>query len=120
MNQIFSLTIVIIISDRGLNGLQVFSARTSEVIVSHQIATTSKFPQEGWVEQDPLEILNAVKTCIEKCIQGLQEKEIESSDIVAVGITNQRETTIAWDSQTGKPLHNAISNYLFKIKRPLS
>ncbi|XP_049785027.1 glycerol kinase isoform X1 [Schistocerca cancellata] len=86
----------------------VFSARTSEVIASHQIESSYIFPQEGWVEQDPLKILDAVKICIEKVAEELQEQEIEPSDIVTIGITNQRESTVAWDSITGKPLYNAI------------
>lgn len=86
----------------------VFSARTYEVIASHQIESSYIFPQEGWVEQDPLKILNAVHICIEKVVEELKEQEIEPSDIVAIGITNQRESTVAWDPSTGKPLYNAI------------
>ncbi|XP_066993555.2 glycerol kinase 3 [Anabrus simplex] len=86
----------------------VFSSRTSEVIASHQIETNNIYPQEGWVEQDPMEILNAVQECVEKTTAKLSEKGIELSDIVTVGITNQRESTIVWDPTTGKPLHNAI------------
>lgn len=79
-----------------------------KVITSHQIEIKQKYPQEGWVEQDPMEILTAVYECINKVIEKLKELGIDSSDIKAVGVTNQRETTIIWDKKTGEPLHNAI------------
>lgn len=66
------------------------------------------YPQEGWVEQDPKEILSVVEECIEKTIEKLQELGGSPTDIVAVGVTNQRETTIVWDKTTGEPLYNAI------------
>lgn len=89
---------------------QVFAAHAREVVASHQIEITNTYPQEGWVEQDPNEILTAVKDCINKVSQILQSEEVELSDIVAVGITNQRETTVVWDAITGEPLHNAVGN----------
>lgn len=63
------------------------------------------FPQSGWVEHDPMEILSSQKNVLEKLIQ---DKKIPVSDIVAIGITNQRETTIVWDRKTGRPVYNAI------------
>jgi len=63
------------------------------------------FPQSGWVEHDPEEIwsttLNTVKLALDKA-------NLEATDIAAIGITNQRETTIVWDRQTGEPIYNAI------------
>jgi glycerol kinase len=90
--------------------LQIFAAHTREVVASHQIEITNIYPQEGWVEQDPKEILTAVKDCIDKAAEILRSEEVEPSDIVAIGITNQRETTVVWDAITGEPLHNAIGN----------
>nr|CAD7259529.1 unnamed protein product [Timema shepardi] len=87
---------------------QVFSARTSEVIASHQMEISKMYPQEGWVEQDPVVILDAVKECIQRTVDKLREQDVEPGDIVAIGVTNQRETTILWDSTTGKPLYNAV------------
>ncbi|CAG2055494.1 unnamed protein product [Timema podura] len=86
----------------------VFSARTSEVIASHQMEISKMYPQEGWVEQDPIVILDAVKECIQRTVDKLREQDVEPGDIVAIGVTNQRETTILWDSTTGKPLYNAV------------
>ncbi|KAL0273894.1 UNVERIFIED_CONTAM: hypothetical protein PYX00_006465 [Menopon gallinae] len=86
----------------------VFSPRTTETVVVHQVSLNQIYPQEGWVEQDPMEIVSVVNQCIQGAIEKLKAKEVEPSDIIAVGITNQRETTIAWDKETGKPLHNAI------------
>lgn len=62
----------------------------------------------GWVEQDPKEILEVVNKCIEETIKKLTNTEFTVHDIVAIGITNQRESTIVWDKETGEPLHNSI------------
>ena len=61
------------------------------------------FPEPGWVEHDPDEIWRAVR---EVC--GAVVGEVGAANIVAIGITNQRETTVVWDRATGAPLHNAI------------
>ncbi|XP_076234211.1 glycerol kinase 3 isoform X2 [Calliopsis andreniformis] len=73
-----------------------------------QVSILQSCPKEGWVEQDPIEILNAVKECLSQTVFNLKQLTIDPGDIVAVGITNQRETTIVWDSITGEPLYNAI------------
>ncbi|XP_022184292.2 glycerol kinase [Nilaparvata lugens] len=86
----------------------VFSANTSTVVASHQVPIKQICPKEGWVEQDPNEILSAVLASIEKTKDILQTKDIDAQELAAVGITNQRETTVMWDSITGQPLHNAI------------
>ncbi|XP_076755138.1 glycerol kinase 1 [Xylocopa sonorina] len=86
----------------------VFDVLHSKVIASHQIEIKQKYPQEGWVEQDPKEILQAVIECIKKTMEKLKAIGISTSDIKAIGITNQRETTLMWDKNTGEPLHNAI------------
>uniref|UniRef100_A0A1B6C2C1 Probable glycerol kinase n=1 Tax=Clastoptera arizonana TaxID=38151 RepID=A0A1B6C2C1_9HEMI len=86
----------------------VFSPKTTNVVASHQIPIKQITPQEGWVEQDPIEILDAVKTCINVTAEALQKKNIKLSDLAAIGITNQRETTVVWDIKTGQPLSNAI------------
>ena len=63
------------------------------------------YPQSGWVEHAPHEIWRAQK---QTAIDALGNANLMSTDIAAVGITNQRETTLLWDRQTGEPIHNAI------------
>ena len=63
------------------------------------------FPKPGWVEHDPEEIWSSQKEVFQEL---LNDDNINPEDILAVGITNQRETTILWDKHTGKPIHNAL------------
>ena len=63
------------------------------------------FPYDGWVEHDPIEIWESVKKLIKKI---LKKNSIHSSQILSIGITNQRETTVLWNKQTGKPIYKAI------------
>jgi glycerol kinase len=63
------------------------------------------YPKPGWVEHDALEIWTR---CQEVIKGALQKTGLKASDLVAVGITNQRETAVVWDKKTGKPVHNAI------------
>ncbi len=66
---------------------------------------TQIYPRAGWVEHDPLEIWD---TQLSVARQVLAEQQVSPSEIAAVGITNQRETTVIWDRHTGKPIYNAI------------
>lgn len=88
--------------------IQVFAANTAEVLTYHQVSISQTCPKEGWVEQDALEILRAVRECLKQTVFNLRQLTIDPADIVAIGITNQRETTVVWDSVTGEPLYNAI------------
>ncbi len=63
------------------------------------------FPQPGWVEHDPREILTSVYTTITEL---LNREQIDPRRIAGIGITNQRETTVVWDKRTGQPIHNAV------------
>lgn len=63
------------------------------------------YPKHGWVEHDPLEIYNAQQETFREV---LKTSSIAISDIAAIGITNQRETTVVWDKHTGEPIYNAI------------
>lgn len=63
------------------------------------------FPKPGWVEHDPTEIWTRTQEVISGC---LEKGGIAPSDIAAVGVTNQRETTVVWEKATGKPVHNAL------------
>ena len=66
---------------------------------------TQIYPQPGWVEHDPFEILSSQ---LGSAVGVLGKTQLTHGDIVAAGITNQRETTIVWDRETGKPVYNAI------------
>ncbi|XP_049882167.1 glycerol kinase isoform X2 [Pectinophora gossypiella] len=87
----------------------IFEAERSEELTSHQLDKSEIQPQEGWSEQDPMEIINHIRTCAENAVGKLTELGYSKEDIVTLGITNQRETTIAWDKYTGEPLHPAIA-----------
>ncbi|SHF13991.1 glycerol kinase [Modicisalibacter ilicicola DSM 19980] len=63
------------------------------------------FPKDGWVEHDPEDIWESV---LRTCRRVLEEAGVEAGQVAAIGITNQRETTLIWDRQSGEPIHNAI------------
>jgi glycerol kinase len=63
------------------------------------------YPKPGWVEHDPLEILRRTEEVI---AEALSQRGLRASDLAAIGITNQRETTVLWERKTGKPVANAI------------
>lgn len=66
---------------------------------------TQYYPTSGWVEHDPEEIW---ETTLAVCLEVISKAKAANRTIAAIGITNQRETTLVWDRQTGKPIHNAI------------
>ena len=66
---------------------------------------TQHFPQDGWVEHIPEEIW---ATCLWSAKTALKKANLKAAEIAAIGITNQRETTIVWDRATGKAIYNAI------------
>jgi glycerol kinase len=76
-----------------------------EIVTSSQREFTQHFPKPGWVEHDPDEIWG---TTLAIMADAMGRKDIKPSQIAAIGITNQRETTVVWDAETGKPIHNAI------------
>ena len=79
--------------------------RAGNIRASVQKEFRQIFPQPGWVEHDPMEIWD---TTLEVSRAAMAQLGIEASDIAAIGITNQRETTVVWDKETGKPIANAI------------
>ncbi|KAK4148771.1 glycerol kinase [Chaetomidium leptoderma] len=79
-----------------------------EPVASHQIEFENLYPNSGWHEHDPLELISSVEECIDGAMRKFVDLGYSKSDIRSIGITNQRETTVVWDSTTGEPLHNAI------------
>ncbi len=75
------------------------------VVAADQKEHTQIYPQPGWVEHDPLEIWTRTQEVIDGA---LRKSGVERSEIAAVGVTNQRETTVVWEKATGKPVYNAI------------
>ena len=92
--------------DQGTSSTRfVIFDRAGRLIALDQREHRQIYPQPGWVEHDPLEILERSNEVI---VAALAKAEIGASDLAAIGITNQRETTVVWDRTTGRPIHNAI------------
>jgi glycerol kinase len=97
---------VILALDQGTTSSRaiVFDERGA-VVAFDQREFEQRFPQPGWVEHDPLAIWHSQ---LETARGALRNARVSAADVAAIGITNQRETTILWDRATGKPVHNAI------------
>lgn len=79
--------------------------KKGEIIASAQKEFPQYFPKSGWVEHNPNEIWSSELGVM---VEAMARTGIESGEIAAIGITNQRETTIVWDKETGEPVYNAI------------
>lgn len=79
--------------------------KSGEIISSAQQEFEQIYPQPGWVEHDANEIWTSVLACVAEV---LRKSKVDASDIASIGISNQRETTVVWDKETGKPIYNAI------------
>ncbi len=79
--------------------------RAGREVARHQLEHTQILPRPGWVEHNPLEIWERTRAVIETT---LAESGLHAADLAALGITNQRETTVVWNRRTGRPYHNAI------------
>ena len=92
--------------DQGTtSGRAIIFDHDGNVVAVGQKEFTQLYPQSGWVEHDPHEIWHSQ---IETAVEALANAKLTAADIAAVGITNQRETTIIWDRVTGEPINNAI------------
>ncbi len=78
---------------------------STAVVAGAQQEFPQIYPQAGWVEHDPEAIWGSVQDVTR---QAMQEAGVTAADISAIGITNQRETTLLWDRDTGQCVHNAI------------
>lgn len=79
--------------------------RRGQIVSESQRELSPIYPQSGWVEQLPQEIL---ETQLQTAVAALRKKSLNRRDVAAIGITNQRETTIIWNRKTGAPIYNAI------------
>jgi glycerol kinase len=92
--------------DQGTSSSRsIIFAPDANVVAMAQREFTQIYPKPGWVEHNPHEIWTSQLATIEEV---LQKSRLQAKDLAAVGITNQRETTVVWNRQTGQPLHNAI------------
>jgi glycerol kinase len=80
--------------------------RSGRIVSVAQKEHHQLFPRAGWVEHDPEEILRNVEEVVQNA---LEQAQLEPHDLVALGIANQRETTVLWDRETGAPVHHAIN-----------
>lgn len=92
--------------DQGTtNSRAIIFSREGKILSQHEIGLQQYFPQDGWVEQDPDEMWLNTLIC---CREAMKKIHLSAIDIAAIGISNQRETTIIWDKKTGIPIYNAI------------
>jgi len=90
--------------DQGTTGSRAIAYdRRGRPVVSSYREFPQYFPRPGWVEHDPAEIWASVRETVEEVLRNLP-----AGSVAAIGITNQRETTVVWDRRTGQPVHNAI------------
>jgi glycerol kinase len=78
---------------------------TNNIVASHSESLTLSSPQPGYEEQDAMDLVQKTIQCAQAC---LQKANLPTSDIAALGMTNQRETTVIWDADSGQPLQHAI------------
>ncbi|SEO82589.1 glycerol kinase [Halogranum amylolyticum] len=92
--------------DQGTTGTRFMVFDHSGQVVANAYEKHEQiYPEPGWVEHDALEIWRKTKLVIE---EALSNADLGPDQLAAIGITNQRETTVLWDAETGKPIHNAI------------
>ena len=93
--------------DQGTTGTRFAVFNSDGTIVAYSYAEHKQiYPQPGWVEHDPTEIWRNTQRVIKET---MKSSGIKPDEIAAIGVTNQRETTVVWDPQTGKPYCNAIA-----------
>jgi glycerol kinase len=96
----------VIAIDAGTTGIRSLAVDSSGTVVDVSYrGVTQHFPRPAWVEHDPLEIWNAAVDTLTKVVR---RQHAQGHTVAAIGITNQRETVVAWDRKTGRPLHRAI------------
>ncbi|TYI77420.1 hypothetical protein E1A91_D06G141400v1 [Gossypium mustelinum] len=96
--------------DQGTTSTRFFIYdKSARIIGSHHVEFTQFYPEAGWVEHDPMEILESVRSCMTKALdKATADGYNVDSGLKAIGLTNQRETVVVWSKSTGSPLYNAI------------
>ena len=98
---------IILALDQGTTStraiLYQFENNVPRELASAQIELTQHYPQDGWVEHDAREIWQHTQQVIK---QALEKANLKAAQVKAIGITNQRETTVLWDRKTGEPVYN--------------
>ena len=106
MNAENDQTMYILAIDQGTTSTRaIVFDHAGKIVSTGQMEHEQIFPKSGWVEHDPMEIWRNTRTVIG---QALSDAEINRHQLAGVGITNQRETTVVWDIETGEPIYNAI------------
>ena len=101
-----SMSNLIIALDQGTTSSRtIIFDQNYQIVEQAQQEFTQHFPEDGWVEHDAMDIWN---TTLATAKQAMASAGVTAKDIAAIGITNQRETTVIWDRQTGEPIYNAI------------
>lgn len=98
-------TLLLAIDQGTTNSRAIIFDQMGNMLAQYELPLANAFPRDGWVEQDPEEMFNNTVVC---CREVMKKIKNASSQIAAIGISNQRETTIIWDKQTGKPIYPAI------------
>lgn len=106
MNTDMNPASVVMAMDAGTTGIRaILFDRAGAVVAQASQEFTQIYPKPGWVEHDPVDIWNTQLTVAHKV---LDIAGVGAEQVAAIGITNQRETTVVWDRHTGHPVHNAI------------
>ena len=100
------MTTYLLAIDQGTTSSRaILFSHEGQIVASSQQEFAQYFPEDGWVEHEPAEIWGSV---LQTCRDVIAKAGIRPQHIAAIGITNQRETTLVWDRKTGEPLYNAI------------
>lgn len=99
------MTYLLAIDQGTTSSRAIIYTQTGIAVAQHQLPLQCFYPENGWVEQDPEEIWQTTVNC---CLQAISKAGLKAQHIAAIGISNQRETSIIWDKQTGKAIYPAI------------
>lgn len=99
------MTYLLAIDQGTTNSRAIIFNKAGHLVSQHEILLKQYFPHDGWVEQDPEEMFQNTVVC---CQQALKKANLTANQIAGIGLSNQRETTIIWDANTGKPIYPAI------------